>query len=1136
MGLFPRPDDAARSVSDAELDATRREHFRTYVRGRARCPALRVGNQPYGLLPVVAPGAWSGDDADRAGDRRRACAGCARSGDRRRPASRHRPRRTPDADLVTLLRMPTALGELPAAPGDRRSRRSRPGRGCEGSAAFQEAHAPGSFLALGGMPADRALVDFTLDRRIGSCPSRSSSAAGPRTRRLLDPNYISRDRRGGRRVRRLPLLLVAPPPRRTRCSRRCCDTAAQLEMAAAADGLVVMFELAGGDLRRARHGEGARARAARHRPPTTWSRPVADGGAVAARQGRRPASSSRRRAVRDDLRQQHARRPPGAAQHAELAAVPRRRALGEFRASLERLAGLPPAELGRLAARRSDCVLAPPRRLDHLAGDPRLDARARDRSPDTHVGGYGWVEDLRPEPTPDSLGYLHAPVDRRTPSTRRDPAQRAPRPPAATTTGHSRSTSARAGSRSRSELLDGVRQGSRSAPCSATASSAALRDRRIDARPLHPRVPPAPRRSRQRRDGLRRRPAGRGDRGARRGRRRRACSSAGARRRRRARRPSACRTAPTATTSRPCSASSTTLLDAVSDLLRRRERAPGRARQRRARRRPRSTRSTARPAARLGVVAHAAHRRSARHRLCSCSHDAAARLGWARDPRARGRAAARRLARRACSATRPGPVRRARSATPRASVPRRSPRRSAELGLSPLSTVLAACSGGAASADRARGAPRRSYLGGAGTAAGAASSSSLADPPAGAARGASGCAELLDLGASVLDLARQLPAGDALDARPRPPSAPTRALDPADADRAAGGAPTRRVAALRRPSTRCRSRRPRRRRASPARAARPLRRRRRARCRARPATSRDALAAQVRARARAPAGALAAVRRGSRPPSIARRPVPASARSRTTSPRIRPCSASASRRCRRSRAGRTPAELAALARDRDRAARRRPARAGDVARTGTPSSAPPPPARRPCSTAAEMLGRRHRRRRTLTVAQLPHRAGRPLVGLPVSATARPPARPRWSCTRRRRPTRPAARRPGRRPVVRRRPEHDETTGVTFHFDAPGARAPQTHPAGGPADRTRPPWTRRDARRHRRRGRRPRADAAPSTSTSSPPSGGSCRAIYLRVQPRAKDARRSNFGAADRARRSRSRTETVRGRAGRLGPQ
>ena len=50
-------------LTDAVIDELR-AHFVEHVRGRGPLPAIRVGNQPYGLLPVIAPGRTAADDTD----------------------------------------------------------------------------------------------------------------------------------------------------------------------------------------------------------------------------------------------------------------------------------------------------------------------------------------------------------------------------------------------------------------------------------------------------------------------------------------------------------------------------------------------------------------------------------------------------------------------------------------------------------------------------------------------------------------------------------------------------------------------------------------------------------------------------------------------------------------------------------------------------------------------------------------------------------------------------------------------------------------------------------------------------------------------------------------------------------------
>ena len=50
-------------LTDALIDELR-VHFVEHLRGRGPLPAVRVGNQPYGLLPVMAPGRTAADDTD----------------------------------------------------------------------------------------------------------------------------------------------------------------------------------------------------------------------------------------------------------------------------------------------------------------------------------------------------------------------------------------------------------------------------------------------------------------------------------------------------------------------------------------------------------------------------------------------------------------------------------------------------------------------------------------------------------------------------------------------------------------------------------------------------------------------------------------------------------------------------------------------------------------------------------------------------------------------------------------------------------------------------------------------------------------------------------------------------------------
>ena len=55
--------ERARDDADAvDLLHSARAHFVKYVRGRGPIPAIRVGNQPYGILPTTSLAAWQGQD------------------------------------------------------------------------------------------------------------------------------------------------------------------------------------------------------------------------------------------------------------------------------------------------------------------------------------------------------------------------------------------------------------------------------------------------------------------------------------------------------------------------------------------------------------------------------------------------------------------------------------------------------------------------------------------------------------------------------------------------------------------------------------------------------------------------------------------------------------------------------------------------------------------------------------------------------------------------------------------------------------------------------------------------------------------------------------------------------------------
>ncbi len=106
-------------LNDTELSAVRR-HFIDFVRGTGPLPTLRIGRQPYGLLPVTSLDRWQPLDATDTGQRSKQALQSLREAYRRAVPNVPRMRqptatgpdanRDPDQDLVAVLRMqPTSL-------------------------------------------------------------------------------------------------------------------------------------------------------------------------------------------------------------------------------------------------------------------------------------------------------------------------------------------------------------------------------------------------------------------------------------------------------------------------------------------------------------------------------------------------------------------------------------------------------------------------------------------------------------------------------------------------------------------------------------------------------------------------------------------------------------------------------------------------------------------------------------------------------------------------------------------------------------------------------------------------------------------------------------------------------------------
>jgi hypothetical protein len=392
-------------VADAD-SAQIREHFRAYVRGRGPLPTVRIGEQPYGLLPVVAPESWQGDaPVEQA------------IGERLRPlrplwdrAAASVPElglsEQPDHDLVALLRLNprSATFRLRRATG---AAVLSAGTGLEQLASFQELGAR-ALLALGNVAGRPRLVDVTLDEPHRLLPLRLVARHELSETRPLEPNYVTAiaadlSRTGGFRS------LVTRPAPADSLLEALLRQAAQLEVVAAAGGLVVVHELTEGVLQaeprhvapRERELHGIDADDIAPVSPSAGQRQslldtVASGIELA---NRSVSAISGSRTLANQL---------ALTSIADLGTHAGTKALGEFRASLDYLATLPEAELGRLTAETLDCCS---HRLDAWLtslASRRLDA-VRETMSGTYLGGYGWLEDVRPRSDAQSLGYVHAP-------------------------------------------------------------------------------------------------------------------------------------------------------------------------------------------------------------------------------------------------------------------------------------------------------------------------------------------------------------------------------------------------------------------------------------------------------------------------------------------------------------------------------------------------------------------------------------------------------------------------------------------------------------------------------------------------------------------------------------------------------
>ena len=380
--------------------ARRRRHLDRGPRARPElppaaraAPTLRVGRQPLGVLPVMAA---------------RAARRPTAFGDRLGRAPRHAA-----ADVASGCRS----SEIPRLDDGGRGRAGAARRPAAGAVDDARLVPPGLRpavgLAAGGLGTTQQLQSAV--RSIG-VPRRA------RRRRAAAPRAVRRAARAA---------LAARPDRsatRPRTSMRVrrlttsADAREVLNQAADADSLlealVTFAALQELDLAAARIGRRFLPAEVAGRSPGGRPRSAASPEASAIRirgrwRPRRSPSSAGARSRRRSLAARSSRRP-GPRRPDRVPGRARRPGRGRSRAGRPGAARLP---------RR---LLAPARRVVHVAGQPAAARRPQAHGPGLHLGGYGCVERLRPETTPGLARLRHRAVA----GPRRDgrrAAQRAPR-------------------------------------------------------------------------------------------------------------------------------------------------------------------------------------------------------------------------------------------------------------------------------------------------------------------------------------------------------------------------------------------------------------------------------------------------------------------------------------------------------------------------------------------------------------------------------------------------------------------------------------------------------------------------------------------------------------------------------------
>ncbi|HYJ26358.1 MAG TPA: hypothetical protein VEW73_01510, partial [Nocardioides sp.] len=387
------------------------DHFRRFVRGLGPYPAVRVGKQPYGVLPVSAGRVATGDGitdqvAARVAGLRPFWSQATDSVPRLGESAR------PDVDTLELLRRTPWSGTF-------RFREAFGGSvtssilGFDIAAVMQEGFAQLS-LSLAGISGRPRIAGITLDPHGRDVPVPLVTYKELSETDTLDPDYVDRALRSANTSGGFARLLSGPDQADTLLE-ALLRQSVLVEYAIGSTLLVIDHELRNRVLeqppihQRIVESEVLDLEVSRIDVGDTNGNGAGDDAGTSVFATAKDPVSIAQLSIQEvsgnsTLVNHLATRP-----NAELLNRVSTRRFGAFRASLQRLVGRPTAELDRLAASTLDTVSHRLDAWETSVATRRLEALRTARGSGSYVGGFGYVEDLRPSAEPVSRGYLHAP-------------------------------------------------------------------------------------------------------------------------------------------------------------------------------------------------------------------------------------------------------------------------------------------------------------------------------------------------------------------------------------------------------------------------------------------------------------------------------------------------------------------------------------------------------------------------------------------------------------------------------------------------------------------------------------------------------------------------------------------------------